>query len=678
MRPLVRIFFLGAAAVAAAPLAAASGGGGGEGPGSHLLVAVRDELPHVRELGAHVRVVEVSVDVPSFDGAAHGEYRGASMCFDVFALRGAPVPQWTPARIGEDEFGMHGDAAVGHVLTGLPASERRKRSDVGPSAGGDGGGHGGNYTHSPHASASITCFELRAATKRHFAEFAVDDGGDDVLGVRLMVWTRNVTHGTGVAFTATVHALGGGARAQVWLALVLLLVTYGFIVADVVHHTLVAVVASFVALLMLTAFGKQPTLAMVIAQLEPGTLALLFGMMLLVGIMADTGLFEWAAVRVFELSRGSVRALFVVLCVVTAVLSAFLDNVTTILLLVPVTISLCKVLDLDPVPLLMGEVLLSKLGGAATLVGDPPNIIIGSQLSAHINFVSFIVNMTPGVLVVFVPTLLHLLFVYRADVRGVRDLDTADLRRNHPIKDGVLAVKCGVVGALVLFAFFLQPVHGVDPAWAALAGGFALLLLSSPHDVEYPLRHIEYDSLVFFAALFVLIESLAEMGLIRLIGRGFVAFVLLAPASGQLAFALTLLLWLSAISSAFIDNIPYTATMVPVIIEMSRDPTLALPIAPLAWALAWGADIGGNGTLIGSSANIVVASLAHQAGYSITFRSFFKVGFPNMLISTLFANIYLLVVYVAIGEGIPGAVGHSLYAYEHGIVDGEAGGGGMQ
>jgi Na+/H+ antiporter NhaD/arsenite permease-like protein len=516
------------------------------------------------------------------------------------------------------------------------------------------------------------CFTVRHEPSRNYAEFLLDEDVPEEW-MRALVLGVNITdpeeaeyyeeHGgflPPLSFAGEPHFYGAAGVAQLYLAAVVLIFTYVAIVTEVMHHTLIACTSAFFALLLLAIFGKAPSLERVMEFLDVGTLALLFGMMVIVGGLSETGVFEYAAVRAFEASGGSLRRLAIILCVLCATLSAFLDNVTTVLLLAPVTIRMSQLLDMNPIPFLIGELFMSKIGGIATLIGDPPNILIASALSDYIDFVTFVANMAPAAILISGPSMMHLLYYYRTDVAGSRLLDASDLRREYTIHDPVLFKKTAVIGGLVLLAFFLQPLHGIEPAWAALAGAIGILIATSSHDVSHALeKYVEWDSLIFFAGLFVMVESLAELGLIRFIGDLFISLVLSVEPEARYAFSLVLLLWISAFLSAFIDNIPYAATMIPVIIQMSESPELQLPIKPLAWCLALGADIGGNGTLVASSGNLVVAGIAKQFGHPISFGAFFRVGMPNMIISTAVANVYVLVVYVWLEIGV------GLSLYEH-------------
>lgn len=473
------------------------------------------------------------------------------------------------------------------------------------------------------------------------------------------------------SFTSNGLAAGGGdsllkielkdvSSTPVWVGLGILLFVYALIVTEVVHRTLAAAIGGLMAVFALNHFiGRSLSLAEVTTMIEWETIGLLLGMMVMVGVMSHTGVFEWCAVQAYKRSKGNVWTLVVILCVVTAVLSAFLDNVTTMLLLTPVTIQLAKVLDLKPVPLLISEVIFSNIGGTATMIGDPPNIIIGSKLSSKaisesaypalqdsgISFNDFIIELAPGVLLTVIPTFMMLKWMYREEFSGERIRDIAELESKYGIKDSKMLKSAGTILLLVILGFFLHPVLHIPVSWVALVGAVLMLLMTDRHDVEEPLEKVEWTTLIFFAGLFVMVHSLQYLGVIEWIGNQVMAAIEMFPddEKTRLVAALVILLWVSAIASAFIDNIPYTITMVPVILQISTE--LNIELGPLIWALAFGACLGGNGTLIGASANVVTAGMSEEAGYPISFNEFFRAGFPVMLMTVTIITFYMVLVF---------------------------------
>ena len=480
--------------------------------------------------------------------------------------------------------------------------------------------------------------------------------------------------GGGGGISLDVNIKEGLENQAVYVGLGILLAVYVLIIFETVHRTLAAAVGGIVAMLALNYYdtGDTFTLAEITTMIDWETIGLLFGMMVMVGILSNTGVFEYFAVLSYKKSGGSIWTLVVILCSVTAVLSAFLDNVTTMLLLTPVTIQLAKVLDIKPIPLLISEVLFSNIGGAATMIGDPPNIMIGSGLSpdkiakaegglyadmAHygVTFNDFIIEMGPGILMCVVPSFMFLKWFYADEFSGTRIRDVAELESKYGIKDQAMLNVAGIILFLVILNFFLHPITHIAVSWIALVGAVVMLLATDRHELEEPLHHVEWTTLLFFAGLFVLVHSLQYMGVISFIGEYVeraIAFFGSDTGDGQtvrLAAAILIVLWVSAIASAFIDNIPYTATMIPIVLQIAHNLGDYL-LGPLIWALAFGACLGGNGTLIGASANVVTAGMSEEAGYPISFNEFFKAGFPIMILTTFIVSLYMLLVFIVGGE----------------------------
>jgi Na+/H+ antiporter NhaD/arsenite permease-like protein len=329
------------------------------------------------------------------------------------------------------------------------------------------------------------------------------------------------------------------------------------------------------------------------------------------------------------------------------------------LLLTPVTIQLAKVLDLKPIPLLISEVIFSNIGGAATMIGDPPNIIIGNQLSKTaianagysdlasqgISFNDFIIEMGPGILMTIIPVFMMIKWLYAEEFSGTRIRDVEELEARYGIKDAKMLKYAGGVLILVVIGFFTHPLTHIPVSWISLIGAVVMLTFTNRHELEEPLEEVEWTTLIFFAGLFVLIHSLQYMGVINWIGDRVIQGIEFFPddVTIRLVASMVIILWVSAIVSSFLDNIPYTATMVPVVLIISHD--LSIELGPLIWALAFGACLGGNGTLIGASANVVTAGMSEEAGYPISFKEFFRAGFPVMLLTTTIVTFYMVLVY---------------------------------
>ncbi len=465
----------------------------------------------------------------------------------------------------------------------------------------------------------------------------------------------------------------GMKNTAIGVGLAILICVYILIIFETVHRTLAAALGGLTAVIALNYFTNEPALSLkaVTTMIDWETIGLLLGMMVMVGVISHTGVFEWFAVEAYKKSEGSIWSLVVILCIVTAVLSAFLDNVTTVLLLTPVTIQLAKVLDLQPVPILIAEVLFSNIGGAATMIGDPPNIMIGSGLSPDaiesaeggkyaelasdgVNFNDFIIEMAPGILMTVVPAFMLLKWMYRDEFSGKRIRDVAELEAKYGIKDYKMLTTSGFILGLVILGFFLHPITHMPVSWIALGGAVLMLLATNRHELDEPLEEVEWTTLLFFAGLFVLVHSLQYMGVINFIGEYVERAIVWFPQGDdgiiRLTAAMVILLWVSAIASAFIDNIPYTATMIPIVLQISQGANVDL--GPLIWALAFGACLGGNGTLIGASANVVMAGMSEEAGYPVSFNEFFKAGFPMMILTTAIVTLYMVLVYAVGGGGM--------------------------
>ncbi|ABG03986.1 Citrate transporter [Rubrobacter xylanophilus DSM 9941] len=366
------------------------------------------------------------------------------------------------------------------------------------------------------------------------------------------------------------------------------------------------------------------------------TLGLLVGMMILVGILKHTGLFTYLAIRSAQLARGSPGRVLVYLGLITALLSAFLDNVTTVLLLFPVTLVIARILDQDPLPFLLVEVLCSNIGGTATLIGDPPNIIIGT--ATGLSFNAFIANLVSPVAATLLLTLAILWAVYGRRMAAAEEQRKGVMAQDAraAIRDGRLLVRAGLVTAATVGAFFLQDLTGLSPAVVALAGAAVAMIVCGTR-VERCLEEVEWPTILFFVGLFVMVGALEATGVVGAIADA------LASASDSRAATAALIIWGSGAASAVIDNIPFTATMVPVIEELGAAKGYSpAELEPLWWSLSLGACLGGNATLIGASANLVVAGMSEREGIAFTFWRFTKVGLPLTALALAVSTAYVL------------------------------------
>jgi anion transporter len=362
---------------------------------------------------------------------------------------------------------------------------------------------------------------------------------------------------------------------------------------------------------------------------------LLLGMMIIVGVLRRTGVFEYTAIWAAKRAKGSPLRVMILLVLITAVASALLDNVTTVLLVAPVTLLVCDRLGINPIPFLIAEVLASNIGGAATLIGDPPNIIIGSR--AGLSFNDFLVHMAPIIVIELIVFTLILPWLFRGSFRvdPERAADVMELNEREAIRDTGLLVKCGVVLLAVFAAFVTHSVHHVEPSVVALLGAGVLVLISSSKPKDY-LASVEWETLLFFAGLFVMVGALVKTGVI-----GELAGAATDATGGDALLAVMLILGVSALLSGIIDNIPYVATMSPLVLELSSSIENPVHAEALWWSLALGADLGGNLTAVGASANVVVLGIAKRAGSPISFWEFTRKGAIVTVITIALAAPYL-------------------------------------
>jgi Na+/H+ antiporter NhaD/arsenite permease-like protein len=407
------------------------------------------------------------------------------------------------------------------------------------------------------------------------------------------------------------------------------------IATERVHRTKVALLGAVVVVLFVGEFGQDEAISAV----DFNTIGLLAGMMILVYLTQQSGVYDYIAIRAGQLAKGDSLRVVMSMALTTAVLSAFLDNLTTILLVVPITFLLADTLDIDPIPLIVIEVIASNIGGTATLIGDPPNIIIAGRTGLSFN--DFLFNLAPVVIIVFlvVIPLLYLRFRSRLQIdernrRYVMELDAArsirdeeELRRTVPV----------LIGTVLLF-FAHQPLH-IEPATVALAGATVGLLVTRVK-LEDALSRIEWPTLFFFVALFVMVGALEETGAI-----GVVADAVKDVTGGDRTAELIGISWLAAVGSAIVDNIPFTTAMLPVVEELQRDSGAEGDDA-YWWALALGACLGGNATVIAAAANVAAAGLTERAGRPIGFIFFMRIGIPVTLVSMAIATAYVFIRYV--------------------------------
>lgn len=417
-----------------------------------------------------------------------------------------------------------------------------------------------------------------------------------------------------------------------WLAILVFLITYVYIIVEKYHRAITVWVAATVVVVLGLINQEQA-----IEHIDFNTILLLIGMMVIVGITRKSGIFEYLAIKAAKLVNGQPIALLVVLAVIMAVTSAFLDNVTAVLLIVPITYALTDRLDISPMPFLFTEIIASNIGGTATLIGDPPNIMIGS--ATGLGFADFLANMALPAIVVLVVTTICLVGIYRKDLVAEEDkiesLMTID--EMHYIQEWLLLKKSLAVLGLTILGFLLHQALHLESATIALLGAGVLMLVSG-EEPEETLLSIEWPTIFFFGGLFVLVGSLQVNGVIS-----FVARELMLVSGTAVPMLGTVVLWLSALASAFVDNIPFVAAMIPLLQEAGQ--ISQIPMESIWWSLALGACLGGNGSMIGASANVIVAGIAARNDTPIKFLDFLKIGFPLMILSIIISNLYLYLVF---------------------------------
>jgi Na+/H+ antiporter NhaD/arsenite permease-like protein len=425
-----------------------------------------------------------------------------------------------------------------------------------------------------------------------------------------------------------------------WAAIAVFAVAYTLIATEKVHRVTAALGGAAV-MLLIGATDAEHAFFSEEAGIDWNVIFLLLGMMLIVAVLMRTGAFEYIAIWAAKRAKGRPFRVMVLLVLVTAVASAALDNVTTVLLIAPVTFLVCERLGVPVAPFLIAEVMASNIGGTATLVGDPPNIIIASR--GGLSYNDFLVHLAPFVVLALAVFILLCRFLFRSAFRydPQRAAQIAALRERDAIRDPRLLVVSLVVLTLVTVAFVLHTVLHLEPSVVAIVGGLALLVLSR-QDTGEVVRDVEWPTLAFFAGLFVMVGALVATGVMEEVSRAAVE-----ATEGRLFFASMVLLWGSAVLSAIVDNIPYVATISPVVAEMVQADGNTSQSQVLWWSLALGADLGGNATAIGASANVVVLGIAERAGKKITFWEFTKYGLIVTVVTIALATPYIWLRYFA-------------------------------
>ncbi|MHC1728223.1 MAG: SLC13 family permease [Syntrophobacteraceae bacterium] len=468
----------------------------------------------------------------------------------------------------------------------------------------------------------------------------------DITPVSKLVKANFDAQGNGLYLGYQSLILGRAITPAFWIAALILVAVYVLIAFEFMHRTLAALLGAASLLTITYTVGTFNTDFVILPfesamhAMDMNVIFLLMAMMIIVGVLKKTGVFQWMAYKSYQLAKGNVYVLAGILMTVTAVVSAFLDNVTTMLLIIPVTIQIALTLKINPVAFLMPEVFASNVGGTATLIGDPPNIMIGSY--AKLSFVDFVQNLTMVCAISLAVTLIYFIYAYKKEYLKAQVGDISalivQLREEYKITNKTLLIQGGIILGITIFMFIIHGALHMEPSIAALIGAAILMVISRIDIVEMLEKEIEWPTLIFFMMLFIVVAGAEETGLIQVI-----ADWVKDMSQGNLVIAILLILWVSAIASAIIDNIPFTATMLPIVAYL----TTTIPGAQsgvLWWALALGACLGGNGTMIGASANVVTVGMAERAGYPISFMYYAKVAFVPMLITIVICSFWLILV----------------------------------
>ena len=412
------------------------------------------------------------------------------------------------------------------------------------------------------------------------------------------------------------------------ISVIVFLLVMAAVISEKMHRGVAAMAGAVILLLFHVLSVDEAT-----TYVDINTIGVLVGMMLFVAVVKNSGLFEYVAIKAAKLTKGRPMAILVVFAIITAVLSAFLDNVTTVLLIGPMTIAITQMLEVNPIPYLLSQIMASNIGGTATLIGDPPNIMIGS--AAGLSFMDFVVNTGSVIVIILAVTVLIYYFMYRGQISVIEENmhKVMELDENRSIKDKPLLIKSVIMTVVVVIGFVFHSQLQVESATVALfAAGF--MLVFGKQDAEEIILGVEWSTILFFIGLFVVVGGMQKSGVITSLAELMMEFI-----GNNEALGIVIILWVSAIISSFLDNIPFVATLIPLILTMESG---GVDVTPLWWALSLGACLGGNGTLVGASANVVLAGVSAKNGYPTTFMQYTKTGFPLMLISILISTVYLL------------------------------------
>ena len=413
------------------------------------------------------------------------------------------------------------------------------------------------------------------------------------------------------------------------IAIIIFLCTMGAIITGKVHNTVASLTGA--ACLVLT---HILSIEDCIDAVDVETICILVGMMLLVAVIKNSGIFEYIAIKAAKIAKGRPWPIMVIFILITAVCSGMLDNVTTVLLVGPMTLAITNILKVDPVPYIITQIMASNIGGTATLIGDPPNIMIGS--AAKLSFVDFILNTGVATVFVIIVGLICMYFIYgrKLFVTDESIAKVMQLDENKAIKDRKLMHESVIVIILVALCFIFHDQLGVQSCTVAIAAACIMLLIGGQEPEEI-IADVEWPTILFFIGLFIVVGGMKKVGVITMLANGLISIT-----NGNMVVTMMVILWVSAIVSSFLDNIPFVATLIPMILTMQSE---GMDVAPIWWALSLGACLGGNGTLIGASANVVLSGISKNNGHPITFGQYFKIGFPMMILSIIVCSVFLLI-----------------------------------
>lgn len=413
------------------------------------------------------------------------------------------------------------------------------------------------------------------------------------------------------------------------IAIIIFLCTMGAIITGKVHNTVASLTGA--ACLVLT---HILSIEDCIDAVDVETICILVGMMLLVAVIKNSGIFEYIAIKAAKIAKGRPWPIMVIFIFITAVCSGMLDNVTTVLLVGPMTLAITNILKVDPVPYIITQIMASNIGGTATLIGDPPNIMIGS--AAKLSFVDFILNTGVATVFVIIVGLICMYFIYgrKLFVTDESIAKVMQLDENKAIKDRKLMHESVIVIILVALCFIFHDQLGVQSCTVAIAAACIMLLIGGQEPEEI-IADVEWPTILFFIGLFIVVGGMKKAGVITMLANGLISIT-----HGNMVVTMMVILWVSAIVSSFLDNIPFVATLIPMILTMQSE---GMDVTPIWWALSLGACLGGNGTLIGASANVVLSGISKNNGHPITFGQYFKIGFPMMILSIIVCSVFLLI-----------------------------------